>query len=209
MKTIIAISALAAFGLTGAAAAQSTPVGGTVEKVCTLPAAWAFHSSTTGASAGQISGNTWNIPQAQLASASGAPVVGGELAIRLRGTGFCNTSHTIRVSSARGGLASDSADAPSYQLPAGFADRRPVRYEAYWVASGVSSSTVALGPKADVTASVAAASNVANYQVGVGLAPPGNRSFDLRIGVLRSAMATPLIAGDYSDTVTVTLSPTS
>lgn len=37
------------------------------------------------------------------------------------------------------------------------------------------------------------------------LAPPGNRTFDIRLGMQRGPLTTPLIAGNYSDAVTVTI----
>lgn len=208
MKTMFAISAAAALlAASGAAVAEDQDIAVTANApaICSLPATWAFHSSTSGASSGQFNGTTWNIPPSQLAAANGTAVTAGEIAIRIRGSGVCNTSHTIEVSSARGGLtaAGDASEA----APAGFAKRRPILYEAYWVASGVSSSTVPLGPKAVVNADQPGESGVANYVVSDGLAPPGNRNFDIRIGMNRGAMANPLLAGAYSDTVTVTLSP--
>lgn len=208
MKTLFAISAAAALlAGSGVAVAEDQDVALTANApiICSLPDTWAFHSSTSGASAGQFSGTTWNIPPSQLAAANGNAVAAGEIAIRLRGSAVCNTSHRIEVSSARGGLtaAGDASEA----APSGFAKRRPILYEAYWVATGNSSSTVPLGPKAVVNADQPGETGGANYVVSDALAPPGNRSFDLRIGMNRGAMTTPLLAGAYSDTVTVTLSP--
>lgn len=204
MKTLFALSTLAALGLASAASAQSTPVGGTVEAICSLPATFAYHSSTTGTSAGAFAGTTWTIAPAQFAATDGSAVTGGEIAMRVRGTGVCNTSHTFTISSDRGGLTAPgtASDAP----PAGFAKRRPMRYEAYWVASGTSSSSVPLGPKATIIADVAGEANTATYDVGPTLAPPGTRAFDIRMGMARGALTEPLLAGAYSDTVRVTLS---
>ena len=210
MKSMIAISAAAAVLVgAGAAAAQDPAVEllANAPDMCTLPAAFGYHSSTGGAGAGQLSGNTWNIPPAQFATSTGAAVTGQEIAIRLRGTGFCNISHTITVTSARGGLTSNDAGEDEYTLPPGFADRRAIHYEAYWVANGTAGGTAALGPKADLMASSNNLTHTAFYTLGATRPPPGNRFFDLRIGMPRGAMATPLLAGDYSDTVTVTLSP--
>lgn len=209
MKTVFAISAAAALmAVSGAAVAedQDVVIQANAPVICSLPTTFAFHSSTAGASSGQFVGTTWNIPASQLAAANGSAVTAGEIAMRVRGTdGVCNTSHTIEVSSSRGGLtvAGDASSAPA----PGFAKRRPIVYEAYWVASGISSSTVPMGPKAVVNADIPGESGVASYVVSDSLAPPGNRSFDIRIGMNRGAMTTPLLAGTYSDTVTVTLSP--
>lgn len=210
MKTMITIAAvaalLAAAGTAAAQTPQSIPIEGSAEAVCTLPAVFAFHSANAGANSGQFSGTTWTIPPSALAGAGGNATTGLEYAIRVRGQGFCNTSHTITVSSANGGLAAAGGTAPA---PNGFANRRPLRYEAYWVASGNAAASVPLGPKAQIVASTPGQQNVANYVVSSSLAPPGNRNFDLRIGMDRGPLATPLIAGVYNDTVTVTLSPTS
>lgn len=210
MKTMFAISAAAAL-LAGAGAAAAQDAGPAVEllanapEMCTLPDTLAFHSSTGGA--GSVVGNTWTVSPSLFANANGTAASGGEVAIRLRGEGFCNVSHQITVTSERGGLASDETQEQDYVLPAGFADRRAIRYEAYWVASGTSSSTVPLGPKANLLASPGNLTTTANYTVSGLLPPPGNRAFDLRIGMARPAIAAPLLAGDYADTVTVTLSP--
>ncbi len=207
MKTIFALSAaLAVLAGGGSAIASDELVNITANApaICTLPSTWSVNSTTNGAAAGQFSGTTWNIPSSQFATSTATAVSGGEIAIRLRGAGVCNTSHTLQVSSARGGLTAGDAEAAA---PAGFNNRRAVRYEAYWVASGASSSTVALGPKAILNASVPGAGPVVPYVVSSSLAPPGNRSFDLRIGMNRGALSAPMIAGTYSDTVTVTLAP--
>jgi hypothetical protein len=204
MKTILAISTSLAL-LAGAASASDKEVAliASAPAICTLPTSWSVNSSTGGGSAGQFTGTTWNIPASQFASANGSAVTtGGEIAIRLRGAGVCNTSHTISVESSRGGL---TAGNPAEAAPSGFANRRPMTYEAYWVASGSSSSTVPLGPRAKLVANMPGSTPPVSYTVSSTLAPPGNRSFDLRIGMPRDAVGVPLIAGTYSDTVTVTL----
>ena len=207
MKTIFALSAsLALLTSAGYASASDELVNVTANApaICALPNTWTVNSTTSGANAGQFSGTTWTIPESQFATSSAMAFQGGEIAIRLRGQGICNTSHTIQVASARGGLtAGDATVAP----PSGFTNRRAIRYEAYWVASGQSSSTVALGPKAVLNASAPGAGPAVPYVVSSALAPPGNRSFDIRIGMPRGPLSAPMLAGDYSDTVTVTLAP--
>lgn len=209
MKTLFALSALVALGFAGAASAQSTDVGGTAEAICSLPATFTYHSSTTGTSSDAFNGTTWEIDPAQFATANGAAATGGEIAMRVRGTGVCNTSHTFTISSDRGGLtaAGPGTGTASEAAPTGFTKRRPMLYEAYWVASGTSSSSVPLGPRARITADFAGEANTATYTVSPTLAPPGTRAFDIRMGMARGALTTgPLLAGIYSDTVRVTLS---
>lgn len=207
MKTIFALSVSLAL-ITGAGSASAADelvnITANAPVICALPNTWSVNSTTSGASAAQFSGTTWTIPSSQFATASATAVSGAEIAIRLRGQGICNTSHTIQVASARGGLTAGDAEAAP---PAGFTNRRAIRYEAYWVASGQSSSTVALGPKAVLNASAPGSGPAVPYVVSSALAPPGNRSFDIRIGMPRGAISAPMLAGDYSDTVTVTLAP--
>jgi hypothetical protein len=200
ITTTVAVAALI-LGVAGTAAAQSpqsVTVGGSAPAICQLPVNWSFVSGAAGANGSQFAGQVWTIPEAALADNSPAAA---EYAIRVRGTGFCNASHTITVQSARGGL---TAGATGSAAPTGFANRRPLRYEAYWSDAGSN----AYGPKAMIsTATIPGQSATANYVVSGTLAPPGDRTFDVRIGMARPALGRPLIAGEYSDTLTVTLSP--
>lgn len=203
MKTLIA-AAIAAFALaaTGSALAETVEIGGDAPQICTLPGSWSFVSGFNGGASGQFDGSAWTIPEAAFASPNGNAVVGGEFAIRIRGVGTCNTAHTIRLQSSRGGLVHDSGGSP----PAGFTSRRPVQYSAHWSGNGGSNNSNPQGPAATFTPNTPGQlSSPANYVVSGSLAPPGNRTFDLRLGLQRTALAAPLIAGAYSDTVTVTL----
>ncbi|MBB4082327.1 hypothetical protein [Brevundimonas lenta] len=202
-STIGLITAIATVAVASSALAQdpqNVTVSGVAEKICTLPASWAFVSGAAGAAGSQFSGNTWTIPETAFADGSSQAVTGSEYAIRIRGTGSCNASHTIRLQSSRGGLRAGDVSAP---VPAGFANGRPIRYEAYW-SGGVGGG--AFGPQTALTASTPGQqSNLTNYVVSGSLAPPGVRTFDLRLGMNRGALAAPLVAGVYSDTVTVTI----
>lgn len=204
MKTLISITAAAfALGTAGAALAQDpqVEVAGTAEAQCTLPGSWSVESTFNGATG--FGGSTWNIPSSALATADGMAVSGGEYALRVRGVGFCNASHTIQLQSSRGGLVVGD---PSTSPPAGFANRRNMKYEAHWSGGGGPGTRTPFGPATGFTPTTPGQlSNAANYQVSGALAPPGNRTFDVRMGLQRGALATPLIAGDYSDTVTVTI----
>lgn len=126
MKTIFALSAsLALLTSAGYASASDELVNVTANApaICALPNTWTVNSTTSGANAGQFSGTTWTIPESQFATSSAMAFQGGEIAIRLRGQGICNTSHTIQVASARGGLtAGDATVAP----PSGFTNRRAI-----------------------------------------------------------------------------------
>ena len=197
----IATASLALFGVSGLAHAQDqgVAVGGEVEASCTLPDTWAFVSQGGGASGSDFSGSTWAIPAAAFAGSNGVAVSGAEYAIRIRGTGFCNTSHTIRLQSSRGGLVTGDPTTPA---PAGFTKRRPMKYDAYW-SNGAGGS---YGPAVSYTPTTPGQlSSVGTFTVSGSLAPPGNRGFDIRLGLARPVVAAPMLAGAYSDTVTVTI----
>ena len=206
MKTLISITAAAlAIAAAGAVQAQDSEVAvaGTAEASCTLPDSWSFVSQNGGASGANFSGTTWTIPEAALAGPGAIPTAGAEYAIRVRGTGFCNASHTIRLQSTRGGLVTGD---PSEPAPAGFVKRRAMNYAAHWAGNGGTDNRNPFGPQASFTPSTPGQqSGVANYVVSGALAPPGNRIFDVRMGFNRGPLTTPLVAGAYSDSVTVTI----
>lgn len=197
----LAAAAIAVLGA-GAAAAQSpqsVTVEGTAERSCTLPDSWTVTNLAGGAAAGQFSGTTWTIPEALFVNASSQSAAGADVGLRIRGAGFCNASHTLRMQSARGGLV---AGDPGDPAPAGFSRRRPVRYDAFWS----NGSGGAFGPAAIFTpASPGAQSNAASFAVSNALAPPGNRGFDVRFILDRTSPGATMVAGAYSDTVTITL----
>lgn len=200
MKLLVSLfAATAALASAGAALAEdSVTVNGTAERICTLPSSWAFVSAGGGANGANFTGTTWTIPEAAFSDAASIAVPGAEYAIRVRGTGICNTAHTIRLTSGKGGLVSDS----SASAPTGFANRRAMKYDAYWSDNGSN----AYGPTISYTPTTAGQqSTVANYVVSNTRPPPGNRTFDVRLGLQRGAIAQPLVAGAYSDTLTVTI----
>ena len=130
------------------------------------------------------------------------PVSGDGYAIRVRGTGFCNTSHTISVQSARGGLAQGNQGAAA---PTGFANRRAMTYRAYWSNGQAGGSAAPIGPQAELNAvATPGASNVSAQQL-----PKATTPFDVVMSLQRPPLGTPLVAGYYWDTLTVTLSPGS
>lgn len=204
MKAMISIAAAAVLlGAAGSAAAQqAVTVGGNAPAICKLPASYTFVGGNGGATGSQFSGQAWNIPGAAIANSSGMPVSGDGYAIRVRGTGFCNTSHTISVQSDRGGLANgdQGADAPD-----GFANRRATNYRAYWSNGQGAGSAAPVGPEAALTGVVTpGAMSISGPQ-----APTANAPFDVVLTVLRPASTLPLVAGHYWDTLTVTLTPGS
>lgn len=207
MKTLSSVIAATALLAVAGAAAAADPIiiGGDAEKTCTMPASWSFVSSGGGSLGATFSGTTWTIPESALADANSQAVAGSEYAIRIRGTGFCNASHTITVQSARGGLT--AAGDPTAAAPNGFAKRRTMKYEAYWSDGNPNgSATQAFGPKAAInSATIPGQQSTAVYNVSGSLAPPGNRSFDIRMGLQRGAITTPLVAGAYSDNLTITI----
>lgn len=204
MKILTSIIAASAVALTAgvASAQQNVSVSGEAERSCTLPSAWTFVSGFNGAGGSQWSAGTWTIPEAAFADNSSNAVAAGEYAIRVRGTGFCNASHSIRLQSSRGGLRSGDV---TQAVPAGFANGRALKYEAYW-SGGSGGAASAFGPQTVLNAQTPGqASPSTPYTVSASLAPPGNRTFDVRIGMARGALAQPLLGGTYSDTVTVTI----
>ncbi|MDO9337894.1 MAG: hypothetical protein Q7T61_15975 [Caulobacter sp.] len=203
LTSAVALAALVSAG--AASAADPITIAGSAEKFCTLPDTWSASAPSGGAATGQFTGMTWTIPEALLSDAQGQPVVGSDFGMRIVGVGHCNASHTIQLTSARGGLVTG---VPGAATPDNFSRRRNIRYDAYWSLSGGSAVFGANVNNFNPT-SPGQPSNVANFQVGPGQAPPGERQFHLRVGLQRPAGAAPLLAGAYSDnlTITITLAP--
>ena len=201
MKTVIGLTATAAlFALASAASAENINVGGNAAVICSLPDTWETRTNI-GGSFGDFTGTTWNIPPSAFANAQGLPNITQEIALRITGKTYCNSPHTITLSSTNGRLRNTTlATAPS-----GFSVARQVKYDAHWAVNdslvgpdrrsgpGIF-EWVPTGPGASTSASWAGKI-------------PGSAFFDIRLAVLRSdgSSAVPLVAGTYSDTVTVTL----
>lgn len=171
---------------------QSVDIVGTAERFCTLPTSWTFVSGFNGGSSAQFSGTTWTIDPQLIATTEGKPVSGGEVAIRVRGSARCNTTHRITLQSANGGLEHGSSSAGS--APSGFLRTRRMQYQANWrdTTNGII-GWVPAAPGASI-----------DYDYTV--APPGDRDFDVRMGLLRDPSASPMLAGAYRDTLTVSIS---
>lgn len=201
-----AVMALAVMAFAGAAAAQeNVDVTGDAPARCTLPESWTFVTANGGASASTFSGTTWTLPSNAFAMTDATAVTGLEYAIRIRGVGFCNVSHRIKLKSLRGGLLNGDVGGP---VPAGFSNLRAMNYEANWSASPLGSTQrVPFGPMAELDPTGAGQEATAAFVVSDALAPPGSRSFDVRLGMARDGLTLPLVAGIYSDQLVVTLSP--
>ena len=201
MKTLIlaaaaaTLSAVATPAAAQASAQDDTTISiiGTAEAFCTLPSNWQFVSSSSNVSASQFSGNAWTIPAALVADSSGNAVTStAEVSIRIRGQAACNTTHIIRLTSANGGLAqAASAGHP----PAGFTRLRRMTYDANWRDTdwGIF-NWIPTSPGDSIAYDHAAR------------VPPGNHEFDIRMGLLREPTNSPMLAGSYSDQLTVTIS---
>lgn len=196
MKSILILGVAALATLATPAAAQdsaSVDVIGSAEAFCSLPSTWQFASSTNNVSASQFSGNTWTIPSALVADSAGNAVQStAEVAIRVRGQAACNTTHTITVTSSNGGLAHDAS---SGSPPAGFVRMRRMTYNANW--RDQSWGVLNFVPSAP--------GDSRSYDHGSRV-PPGVRDFDVRMGLLRDPTNAPMLAGTYTDQLTITIS---
>lgn len=210
MKTIASLAVGALFvASAGAALAQDITVTGEAEQVCELPDAWRFVSANNTVGGTFSAGaNLWTIPSALLTTPAGmsAGAGGSDVAIRIRGESFCNTAHTIQLTSQNGGLVADAGPAP------GFANRRTMKYDVYW-SDGASNAFGGAGRTIqNFYPTSPGESRTATYTITSTVPPPGYRSFDIRMGLQRNAPnipAQPMVAGAYRDVITVTLTPVS
>ena len=108
------------------------------------------------------------------------------------GMAACNTTHIITLTSSNGGLAHGASAA---NPPPGFTRSRRMRYDAHWMGQtswGIQ-NWVPTAPGASI-----------QYDHGVRV-PPGNREFDIRMGLLRDPTNSPMVAGTYTDQLTITI----
>jgi hypothetical protein len=208
MKAIasLAIGAIALAAASSAAAQSTVDMTGTAEAECHLPDTWQFISSGgfSGAGSFNAADKTWTIPSALLTDTTGMSAAGSEVAIRIRGSSFCNTAHTIILTSQNGGLVADAAPV------AGLTNRRTMKYEAYW--GNGSGSVFATGGNRNISFSptTPGQSRQGDYTITPTAPPPGSRAFDIRMGLQRTGLPTqPMLSGDYEDVITVTLTPMS
>jgi hypothetical protein len=173
---------------------QSVDIVGTAEAFCSLPTSWKYVSSTSGVNASEFAGTTWTIPASLLADAEGnGTVTADEVAIRVRGTAACNTTHSIMVQSLNGGLTNtDTLSSP----PPGFENNRRMIYNANWT------NKEGWGVFNWIPQS---AGDSATYD-HANRAPPGTHEFDVRMGLLRDPTAGPMVAGTYTDQLVITIS---
>ncbi len=195
MKSILILGVAALATLATPAMAQDTAsvdIIGSAEAFCSLPSSWQFASSTTNVSASQFSGNTWTIPSALVADTAGNAVQStAEVAIRVRGQAACNTTHTITMTSLNGGLVHGAS---SSNPPNGFERMRRMTYNANWRDKqwGIFNFVPS------------AAGDSRTYDHGSRI-PPGIRDFDVRMGLLRDPTNAPMLAGTYTDQLTITI----
>lgn len=198
MKSMLSILGAAALAtLATPAAAQdnaSVDVTGTAEAFCTLPTTWQFASSTNNVSSSQFSGNTWTIPSSLFVNSSGIGInSNAEVAIRVRGQGACNTTHTITLQSTNGGLTHTASVGNT--PPPGFEFHRRMAYNANWrdMNWGI----------INWTPTTAGASITYDHGARV---PPGVRDFDVRMELYRDPTTAPMLAGSYNDNLIITVS---
>ena len=195
MLTIMGTAVLATLATPALAQnSQSVDIIGTAEAFCTLPTTWQFASSTNNVSSSQFSGNTWTIPSSLFVNSSGIGInSSAEVAIRVRGQGACNTTHTITLQSTNGGLR--NAASVGNTPPDGFEYHRRMAYNANWRDTGWGII--------DWTPTTAGASTSYNHGSSV---PPGIRDFDVRMELYRDPTTAPMLAGSYNDNLIITVS---
>lgn len=202
-KTISIAAVLAVSALAAPTFAQETvELMGEAEPYCNLPTTWVY---ATGNGGQYFSGSTWSLPQSIIANTSGIAITGGEYPIRVTGEGSCNTSHRFQLQSSRGGLRAD------VEAPTGFSNRREIRYDAYWSTATFATDGVraAYGPAIGNwrPSTPGQMSSMITFTATGTRPAPGNRFFDVRIGLLRDAADGPLVASDdYQDQLTITVS---
>ncbi|MBB4082328.1 hypothetical protein [Brevundimonas lenta] len=170
---------------------------------CTLDGSWSAVSVGGGAVLSQFAGGGWAVPETLLVDGQGYARNSGTPAIRVITQGDCNTSHTIRVSSQNGGLRRTGGAA------SGFLAVRSMQYTAQWHQSQNGSAGGAnMGPNVTLTTSgTPGQSVVGTYTVSGSLPAPGdNRRFDLRMQLNPAPGSQVMMAGEYADVVTITLS---
>ena len=209
MKAIASLAMGAiALAAAGSASAQSTvDMTGTAEAECHLPDTWQLVGGGLPALSGSFNsaGKTWTIPSGMVTDASGTSVPGGEAAIRIRGQSFCNTAHSIVLTSQNGGLVASASSV------AGFANRRAMRYDAYWT-SGTATPFATGGTRniENFFPTSPGQSRQGDYTITPSAPPPGLRWFDIRMSLQRSGLpAQPMLSGAYEDVITLTLTPVS
>jgi hypothetical protein len=199
MKSIITLAAGVSLLATAAVAQEQVEVSGTAPAICSLPSTWTVAQGAGGAGASQFdaAARVWTVPTNLVTNAAGM-VTTGDTGIRLRGAGYCNTSHTISITTQNGGMRADS------EAPEGFSNIRRMRYDAHW-SSGT--QTVYGGNARGVVnwRPTAAGTNSATFTV-TSTAMPGQRDFDVRLGLSTTGgSGLPLIQGAYEDVITVSL----
>lgn len=198
MKRILfAAAALAAFGFnTSAMAADSATatvtMGGTVADTCTLQAP--TFAATTGAPTNTATTNTSTVALSLADSTTAQLKASG---FTLTYAGMCNYAHQVGIKATNGGLLNATPVAP---VGGTFVQRIGYTASAVWA-----TKTVAV-PGA-ITSTVSATGEIA-AQAAVHEAVIGSNQGDLVLTVGIAAVATPVVAGTYSETLTLKIGAT-
>lgn len=199
MKRILfAAAALAAIGfntsaMAAASASATVAMSGPVDPTCTLGTPVA--SATTGAVATPGASNTG--VALTLANASTAALEASGFTLTY--AGMCNYAHSVGIKATNGGLlnASAVANAP---IAGTFVQRVGYTASAAW--GGVTAAV----PGA--TTSTSAATGVAAAMIAQQSAVAGSNLGDLVLTVAIAADANPVVAGTYSETLTLKIGAT-
>ncbi len=188
-----------------AAPARAQDFGGIVGGYCAIDGDWVQVSQSGGAAGGEFSGGVWRIPENGFVDSQSQPLDGQPRTIRLGASASCNAPHRISLTS-DGGLRLSSGTA----APAGFSAVRPMRYVAHWTTldAGVSGDAPPHGPEL-VVVTTNGNHDEQEYLVDSHGVPGDDKRFDLELGFAPGAGGDRLLAGTYTDTVTVTISPLS
>lgn len=186
--------------------ADAQDFGGVVGGFCSIESDWTQVSQSGGAGGGEFSGGVWRIPEAGFVDSQSQSLGAGAepRAIRIATSGSCNAPHRITLTSDNGGLQMNSAT----PVPPGFSNVRPMTYEAHWSSldAGMGGDGAPFGPAVQVTTSHTS-SAARDYLINGQPIPGVDRRFDLVLGFAPGTSGQRLLAGTYTDTVTVTISP--
>lgn len=204
MKKIIAALGVATSIFAGPVLAQTTAsnaisVGGTAVDVClirTAPTVGALTNATLsnlGAGAGTIAIDTLaNTTDATLNAAS----------IQLTFPAMCNNTHRVSVTSAQGGL--QNASAVENTVMSGSANFiRKVGYTVGYTWAGSTGGGLALSTNSGTGGSGPTAGSTTSTPLQISGANDGNLVMTIAVAAVAN---TPVVAGSYTDTLTLTFS---
>lgn len=191
MKKILIAAAAAALlstpALADSSANQVITISGSAPNVCTLgnPAQQAV--------TGNIAVSGSNVTITGLFNTNDATLAAGSVTLRF--AGMCNYAHNIQLRSANGYLYNTTGSLP----PLGGEFVRRVGYAADYSWAGQTRT----GAISDQTSTTTAGSAGGNPQTSTALAIGGANAGDLDVKLNFAANTNPVVAGNYSDTLTV------